>query len=110
MSPSRPLALYTDVVGSTSEGERPTHRDREIAEMPRGDGDNLSPPALLDVRAVANLLSCSERHVYRMADAGKMPRPRKLGSLNRWSSHEIQTWIDGGCQPVRHIGARGARA
>jgi len=47
----------------------------------------IVPPdlaALLDVKAVAALLRCSERHVYRMADAGKMPAPVKLGALVRW--------------------------
>ena len=37
---------------------------------------------LLDVRAVAELLGgCSTRHVFRLADAGRMPRPIRLGSL-----------------------------
>ena len=34
---------------------------------------------LLDVAAVADLLGCSQRHVYRLSDAGKMPAPVKLG-------------------------------
>ena len=40
--------------------------------------------AMLDVNQVAALLCCSARHVYRLADAGLMPRPIKLGSLVRW--------------------------
>lgn len=35
---------------------------------------DVSAPALLDVRAVASLLGCSQRHVYRLADAGRLPR------------------------------------
>ena len=31
------------------------------------------PHQLLDVKAVADLLSCSVRHVYRLTDSGKMP-------------------------------------
>lgn len=57
---------------------------------------------LLDVRAVAAMLGgCSARHVYRMADAGKMPRPLKLGALVRWRRAELIDWLAGGCEPVR---------
>lgn len=57
--------------------------------------------ALLDVRAVAALLDCSARHVYRLADAGRMPSPLKLGALIRWRRADLDTWIAGGCRPVR---------
>jgi excisionase family DNA binding protein len=50
-------------------------------------GPNLA--ALLGVREVAALLGCSARHVYRMADAGRMPRPLKLGQLVRWRRGEL---------------------
>jgi excisionase family DNA binding protein len=56
---------------------------------------------LLDVQAVAEMLGCSQRHVYRLSDAGRMPSAVKLGSLVRWSSTAIREWIDGGCKPVR---------
>lgn len=58
---------------------------------------------LLDVRTVSSLLGCSERHVYRLSDAGRMPSPVKLGSLVRWSASAIQEWIKGGCRPVRQL-------
>ncbi len=56
---------------------------------------------LLDVGAVAALLGCSKRTVYRLADAGRMPRPLKLGQLVRWRRAEVLEWIAEGCQPVR---------
>ena len=57
---------------------------------------------LLDVKAVALLLGgCSPRHVYRLADAGQMPRPIRLGSLVRWRRAELMSWLEGGCQPFR---------
>ena len=59
---------------------------------------------LLDVQAVAALLDCSVRHVYRLSDAGKMPAPVRLGSLVRWSSASIREWIDQGCRSVRRAG------
>lgn len=63
-----------------------------------------SPPAaipdaalMLDVRAVAALLDCSQRHVVRLAEAGRMPAPHKLGALNRWNRDELKAWIAAGC-------------
>ena len=58
---------------------------------------------LLDVQAVAEMLGCSQRHVYRLSDAGRMPSPVKLGSLVRWSAAVIGKWIDDGCKPVRQV-------
>jgi excisionase family DNA binding protein len=63
-------------------------------------------PQLLDVRAVAALLDCSARHVYRLADAGRIPRPVKLGQLVRWRRAELIEWLDAGCPSVRSV--RGA--
>jgi hypothetical protein len=37
--------------------------------------------SLLDVRAVAALLCCSTRHVRRLADTGRMPRPVHVQAL-----------------------------
>jgi excisionase family DNA binding protein len=57
--------------------------------------------ALIDVKAVAAILDCSVRHVYRLADGGRMPAPVKLGALVRWRAEEIRTWIEDGCRPTR---------
>jgi excisionase family DNA binding protein len=65
-----------------------------------------SPPAdtpvaaLLDVRAVAALLDCSTRHVYRLADGGRMPAPIRLGALVRWRRQELLDWLAAGCPRV----------
>ena len=59
------------------------------------------PTALLDVGAVAALLSCSTRHVYRLSDAGRMPAPMKLGALSRWNRRAILDWLDAGCPSPR---------
>jgi excisionase family DNA binding protein len=64
----------------------------------------VPPPveaALLDVRAVAALLGCSTRHVYRQADAGRMPSPVHVGALVRWRRVEIENWIAAGCPATR---------
>lgn len=60
--------------------------------------------SLLDVQAVAEMLGCSPRHVYRLSDAGRMPAPVKLGSLVRWSASAIGDWIDQGCPSYRKGG------
>jgi excisionase family DNA binding protein len=65
-----------------------------------------APAALLDVQAVAQLLDCSPRHVYRLADGDQMPRPVRLGALVRWRKADIDAWLASGCKPVRN--ARGA--
>jgi excisionase family DNA binding protein len=66
--------------------------------------DPAALPALLDVRAVAALLDCSPRHVYRMADAGRMPTPVRVGALVRWRRSDLDAWIAGGCKPCRTAG------
>lgn len=66
-----------------------------------------APAALLDVGAVADLLGCSARHVYRLADRGAMPRPVRLGSLIRWRRSTgdamtgVEDWIAAGCPSCR---------
>lgn len=57
--------------------------------------------ALLDVHGVAQLLNCSARHVIRLADAGLMPSPVRIGRLTRWPRRVVQEWIDGGCPSRR---------
>jgi excisionase family DNA binding protein len=71
--------------------------------------DTLTPPEpptaqLLDVRAVAALLGCSARHVYRLSDAGHIPPPVRLGALVRWRRQAIEDWIGAGCKPCRTAG------
>ena len=58
---------------------------------------NDGRPALLTVHDVAEMLNCSGRTVYRLNDAGRMPRPVRLGSLVRWPRATLERWIDQGC-------------
>jgi excisionase family DNA binding protein len=69
--------------------------------------DLKAQPALLDVHAVAALLNCSARHVYRLSDGGRMPPPIKLGALVRWRRQAVEDWIAAGCEPVRQAGRAG---
>ena len=74
----------------------------------------VSPaPDLLDVRAVSRMTTISTRHLRRMADAGMMPRPVRIGRLLRWRRTTgdpmtgIAEWITAGCPRVRPLSPRG---
>jgi predicted DNA-binding transcriptional regulator AlpA len=59
------------------------------------------PSLLIDVHDVAALLKCSARHVWRLADSSRMPRPYKVGALCRWDRAAIERWVAGGCLPCQ---------
>ncbi len=64
--------------------------------------------AMLSVDDIATTyLGCSTRHVYRLADSGRMPRPIKLGTLVRWPRAVIEQWIADGCPNVRNASKGG---
>ena len=71
-----------------------------------GDAATRDRAAMLSVGDVADMLGCSSRHVYRLSDSGRMPRPIKLGALVRWRRAELEKWIAEGCPPCRKGGAR----
>jgi excisionase family DNA binding protein len=71
-----------------------------------GIGQARELPAMLSVDDVGALLACSARHVYRLADMGRMPGPVKLGALVRWSRTAILDWIAQGCPNCRNGGGR----
>lgn len=78
--------------------------DSPSATVERIDGPEAGTgqaPAMLTVHQVAQLLNCSVRHVYRLADAGRMPRPVRLGALVRWNRTVIESWIAAGCPVVK---------
>ncbi len=50
-------------------------------------------PVLLDIRAVSRLLSCSARHVARLAENGRLPQPVKLGRLIRWRRADLDAFL-----------------
>jgi len=56
--------------------------------------------AVVGVEMVARLLSCSTRHVWRLADARAMPSPLRLGALRRWRLGTIRAWLRDGAPPA----------
>ena len=63
--------------------------------MPQADGQ------LLDVNDLAAILKCSSRTVYRLADSGAIPAPRRLGGLRRWTRTAIDSWLASGCPDAK---------
>ena len=62
--------------------------------------------ALLDVEQLATMLGCSDRHIWRLRDLGRLPPPVKLGWLVRWNRAAIAAWIAAGCPDCRKPGGR----
>ena len=71
--------------------------DLTMKTLSEGSESQRCVADLLNVGAVAEMLDCSTRHVLRLADAAKMPRPIKLGSLARWRRSDIEKWVADGC-------------
>jgi predicted DNA-binding transcriptional regulator AlpA len=97
----------------THGGECTRKRNGQLVHV--GPDGNFPSAVLLDVNAVAELLSCSTRTVRRMADAGQMPRPLKLSSLCRWRARTgepttgILDWIEAFCPNCRPSNRRASR-
>lgn len=58
-------------------------------------------PMLLDVEQVSELTGLSESTIRRRADAGDMPKSRKIGGLARWITAEVFAWVQNGCPRLR---------
>lgn len=63
-------------------------------------GQLCAESALLDVKQVAGLLGCSQRHIYRLCDSELMPQPIRLRALVRWNRVELEDWVAQGCPAV----------
>ena len=76
-------------------------RERDVRAVGQGR------PTLLSVDQLAEMIACSVRHVRRLADAGAMPAPVRVGALVRWPAQDIDDWIQAGCP---HVGEEVRRA
>jgi len=60
---------------------------------------------LLDVRAVARLLGCSTRTVWRLRGRGAIPQSVALSSgIVRWKRAALLRWLEGLGPAPRHSG------
>ena len=62
------------------------------------------PAMLIDVETVAHLVGVSNRHVYRLANSGRMPSPLRLGGAVRWRRKDVDQWINDGCPDLSEGG------
>jgi excisionase family DNA binding protein len=73
----------------------------ELGREARRTNQAADSAELLNVKQVAQLMSCGERTVHRMSDLGKMPAPVKIGGLVRWPRRVLVEWINAGCPVIR---------
>ena len=52
-------------------------------------------PVLLDIRAVAHMISYGARQTQRLLNQPHAPRPVKIGTGRRWRTDEIVAWAEG---------------
>ena len=58
----------------------------------------MTDPALIDAAGLAQMLSCSRRHIANLDASGRLPLAIRLGSrCKRWRVDEIQAWILADC-------------
>jgi excisionase family DNA binding protein len=93
---TRSLAMPVDTLTESTSTDTPT-----TAVKPRRRLTDTAPPppATYDVRDLAALLNISIRQVWRMCDAGKMPKPARFGRAVRWSRSVIDKWLAAGAAP-----------
>ncbi|MCH8853923.1 MAG: hypothetical protein IID41_14920 [Planctomycetes bacterium] len=73
-----------------------------IAENVPHDDRPEGHPKLLNVAALAALLSVSVRQAHRMSRNALIPAPLKIGACVRWHPDEISAWMKAGA-PVRSV-------
>jgi excisionase family DNA binding protein len=67
-----------------------------------GHSTKLMPPALLDFPEAAAMLAISTRHLRRLADSGRGPRPVRLGKAVRFRLADIEEFVANGCAPAMY--------
>lgn len=54
-------------------------------------------PTLVTAEELAKLMQVSERTLWRLLSAGKVPQPVRIGRNTRWRLAEVLEWIEHGC-------------
>lgn len=54
-------------------------------------------PVLIDAAELARQMNISERTLWRLLSAGKVPEPVRIGRNTRWRQAEVSRWIEQGC-------------
>jgi excisionase family DNA binding protein len=108
MSPFDSLQRATNGVAARALLQENSMTHSNTIDRPAVAGQETAPAVtavVITIDDVAKLLGCSTRHVRRMADSGRIPRPVKFGALLRWIKADIDQWILAGC-PNSRKGAR----
>lgn len=75
---------------------------RHLSQGSQGSDVSLNRPGeLISIDVLAKRLDCSSRHIRRLVDSGRIPRPIKLGALLRWIRTDIDQWIAASCPACR---------
>ena len=61
---------------------------------------NDGPDRLIPIGQVAAMVAVSRRTISRLADAGKLPPPLRIGGSLRWRLADVRQWIANGCPIV----------
>jgi predicted DNA-binding transcriptional regulator AlpA len=56
---------------------------------------------LISAAELAGLMNVSERTLWRLLSADKVPKPVRFGRNTRWRLAEVRDWIDRGCPSPR---------
>ena len=60
--------------------------------------------ALLTVGDVARLLKLSQRQIWKLAKAKRLPAPLKLGRSVRWRTVDLARFLEVGADPAKYNG------
>lgn len=60
-------------------------------------GLDVAEPVLLTAGQVASMIQVSQRTLWRMLSANRLPAPIRIGGVVRWRVGEIHQWIAQGC-------------
>lgn len=55
---------------------------------------------LITIKEFAELLSVSSEWITEAIENGHVPKPLKIGDIERWNLNKVQRWIDSGCPKV----------
>ena len=69
----------------------------------------IKKPQLLRARELAAILHVSQRHVWRMKAAAKLPKAVEIGDCVRWIQSDVETWLELGCPSQRQFKAYKAK-
>ena len=49
---------------------------------------------LISVKDIAQQLGLGQRTIWRWADLGRFPAPRKIGGRRMWLVTEVEAWVE----------------